>query len=110
MNSPDSSLAETQAQRATPAPAESTAEPTVSRRQFLNLFTAVMLPMFMAMVDQTLLATSTPKIAAEFGKLHDTSWIVTAYMLCSVVTVPIYGRLGDRYGRLRILFIALGIF
>ena len=45
------------------------------RAQFLTLFAAVMLPMFLAAVDQTLLATATPRIAAELGQLNDTSWI-----------------------------------
>ncbi len=82
----------------------------VSRRQFLHLFGAVLLPMFMAASDQTLLATSTPIIAAEFGQLHDTAWLVTAYLLTNAIMIPVYGRLGDRYGRREVLFIGMGIF
>ena len=47
----------------------------VSTRDFLQIFTAVMLPMFVAAIDQTLLATATPAIAKEFGELRDTTWI-----------------------------------
>ena len=82
----------------------------VTRGEFFKIFTAVMLPMFMAMIDQTLLATATPVVAAEFGNLYDTSWIATAYLLTSAVMVPVYGRLGDRHGRREILFVSLAIF
>lgn len=79
-------------------------------RQFLRLFSAVMLPMFMAAVDQTLLATATPRMAAELGGLRDTSWIAVGYLLAAATTTPIYGRLGDRYGRRNMLILAMGIF
>lgn len=84
--------------------------PRVTRGEFLQIFTAVMLPMFMAMIDQTLLATATPIVAADFGNLFDTSWIATAYLLTSAVMVPVYGRLGDRHGRRELLLIAMLIF
>ena len=66
--------------------------------------------MFLAAADQTLLATATPVIAGEFGQLHDTSWLATAYLLTNAVMIPVYGRLGDRYGRREVLFVAMGIF
>ncbi len=83
---------------------------TVSRAEFLNLFLAVFLPMFMAAVDQTLLATATPAIAATLGGLRDTSWIAVGYLLASATIVPVYGRLGDLHGRRDLLFVALGVF
>jgi EmrB/QacA subfamily drug resistance transporter len=83
---------------------------TVSRAEFLNLFLAVFLPMFMAAVDQTLLATATPTIAATLGGLRDTSWIVVGYLLASATIVPVYGRLGDLRGRRELLLVALGVF
>src|SRR5262245_23999066 len=82
----------------------------VTRAQFLNLFTAVFLPMFMAAVDQTLLATATPAIAASLGGLRDTSWIAVAYLLSAATIVPVYGRLGDARGRRNMLLIALFVF
>ncbi|MDB5812295.1 MAG: major facilitator superfamily 1 [Betaproteobacteria bacterium] len=82
----------------------------VTRSQFLDLFTAVFLPMFMAAVDQTLLATATPTIAATLGGLTDTSWIAVAYLLASASVVPLYGRLGDQRGRRQMLMLAVGIF
>jgi EmrB/QacA subfamily drug resistance transporter len=83
---------------------------TVSRRDFLALFLAVFLPMFMAAVDQTLLATATPAIAASLGGLRDASWIAVGYLLASATIVPVYGRLGDLRGRRNMLLLALGVF
>jgi len=80
------------------------------RRRFLRLFGAVMLPMFLAAVDQTLLATATPVIGREFGGLSDTSWLAVSYLLASVVMVPLYGQLGDQFGRRRLLSIAIAVF
>jgi EmrB/QacA subfamily drug resistance transporter len=82
----------------------------VTRDQFLNLFVAVFLPMFMAAADQTLLATATPAIAATVGGLRDTSWIAVAYLLASATIVPVYGRLGDSRGRRNMLLVALSVF
>jgi EmrB/QacA subfamily drug resistance transporter len=82
----------------------------VTRAQFLQLFAAVFLPMFMAAVDQTLLATATPAIAASLGGLRDTSWIAVGYLLASATIVPVYGRLGDRRGRREMLLAALAVF
>ena len=82
----------------------------VTRRQFLNLFAAVFLPMFMAAIDQTLLATATPAIADGLGSLRDSSWIMVAYLLSAAVIVPVYGRLGDIRGKRQMLLVALGVF
>jgi EmrB/QacA subfamily drug resistance transporter len=83
---------------------------TVSRAEFLTLFAAVFLPMFLAAVDQTLLATATPAIADSLGGLRDTSWIAVAYLLTTATIVPVYGRLGDLKGRRNMLLVALGVF
>ena len=82
----------------------------VGRAEFLQLFFAVFLPMFMAAVDQTLLATATPAIAGTLGGLRDTSWIMVGYLLASATIVPVYGRLGDQRGRRDLLLVALGVF
>jgi len=82
----------------------------LTRQAFLIFFSAVFLPMFLAAVDQTILATATPSIVADLGQLHLSSWIAIGYLLATVATVPIYGWLGDRYGRRNILIWALGIF
>jgi len=82
----------------------------ISTRQFLTVFAAVAFPMFMSAIDQTLLATATPAIAADLGDLQDASWIAVAYLLATVVIVPVYGRLGDAYGRRRVMIISLCVF
>ena len=82
----------------------------MSTAQFLQLFSAVMLPMFLAVADQTLLATATPSIAAELGGLRDTTWVALGYMIAMTVTAPLYGRLGDRYGRRDMLLVAMALF
>ena len=66
--------------------------------------------MFMAAVDQTLLATATPAIAGSLGGLRDSSWIMVAYLLSAAVIVPVYGRLGDIRGKRKMLLVALGVF
>jgi EmrB/QacA subfamily drug resistance transporter len=91
------------------APASASAS-TPDRKRFRRLFTAVMVPMFLAAVDQTLLATATPVISRELGSLRDTSWLAVAYLLASVIMVPLYGRLGDRYGRRKVLSFAIALF
>lgn len=78
--------------------------------RFAQLFTAVMLPIFLAAIDQTLLATATPAIAREFGNLRDSTWIAVGYLLASTIMAPLYGRLGDRYGRRDALLGALALF
>lgn len=87
-----------------------TADHNNERGRFLALFSAVMLPMFLAAVDQTILAVATPQIGREFSDMNGISWLAVAYLLASVVMVPLYGRLADRFGRRRLLAVALGVF
>ena len=93
-----------------PAHAPPSKAPAIERATFFALFSAVMLPMFMGAVDQTLLVTATPRIAQELGGLTDTSWIAAGYLLASTITAPLYGRLGDRFGRRNVMLAALTIF
>jgi EmrB/QacA subfamily drug resistance transporter len=94
------------------APTPDTAAPAAAPAQasFGALFAAVMLPMFLAAVDQTLLATATPRIAQDLGGLADSSWIAVGYLLAATVTAPLYGRMGDRMGRRNVLLVALAVF
>ena len=68
-----------------------------------------MLPMFIAVVDQTIVATALPAIAGSLGDADRVSWIVVAYLIANTVAAPIYGRLGDAFGRRKILFVALAL-
>ena len=69
-----------------------------------------MLPMFMAVADQTIVATALPAIAAGTGQVERISWIVIAYLVAATIPAPLYGRLGDAFGRRRLMFVALAIF
>ena len=69
-----------------------------------------MLPMFLAVVDQTIVATALPAIAAATGEVERASWIVVAYLIAATIAAPIYGRLGDSFGRRRLMFVALPVF
>ena len=82
----------------------------LDRHRFLALFSAVMLPMLLAAIDQQLLATAIPTIASELGDLRDSAWVSVGYLMAVTVTVPLYGRLGDLYGRRPTLRTALLVF
>src|SRR3978361_1998438 len=73
-------------------------------------FAAIVLAMLPAVLDQTVLSTALPTIAADLGRLADLSWVVTAYVLAAAATTPLWGKLGDRYGRRRLLELALTLF
>src|SRR6204780_1161813 len=77
---------------------------------FLAIFPSIMLPMFLAVVDQTIVATALPAIAADTGNVERASWIVVSYLVASTIAAPIYGKLGDAFGRRRLMFVALGVF
>jgi len=74
-----------------------------SHRQIVIIFTGLMAGLFLAALDQTIVATALPTIVGELGGLDYYSWVVTAYLLSSTVCTPIYGKLSDIYGR-RITF------
>jgi EmrB/QacA subfamily drug resistance transporter len=77
---------------------------------FFAIFPSIMLPMFLAVVDQTIVATALPAIAADTGNVERASWIVVSYLIASTIAAPIYGKLGDAFGRRRLMFGALFIF
>ena len=77
---------------------------------FLTVFPSIMLPMFLAVVDQTIIATALPAIAASTGEVERASWIVVGYLIAATIAAPIYGRLGDSFGRRRLMFVALAVF
>ena len=79
-------------------------------RLFLSVFPSIMLPMFLAVVDQTIVATALPNIAASLGGVERISWVVVAYLLAATIAAPVYGQLRDVWGGKRMMFVALGIF
>ena len=74
------------------------------------LFSALLLVMLLAALDQTIVSTALPTIVGELGGLEKLSWVVTAYLLSSTIAVPLYGKFGDLFGRKRVLQIAIMIF
>jgi EmrB/QacA subfamily drug resistance transporter len=85
-------------------------QPQLSHREILVVFAALMLGMLLAALDQTVLATAMPTIVGELGGLNKLSWIITAYLLASTASIPIYGKLGDMYGRKILLQFAIACF
>jgi EmrB/QacA subfamily drug resistance transporter len=73
-------------------------------------FAAIVLAMLPAVLDQTILATGLPVIAADLGALSDVSWVVTAYVVTAAATTPLWGKLGDRHGRKLLLQASLALF
>ena len=81
-----------------------------SDRGHLAIFSALALVLLLASLDQTIVATALPTIVSEIGGLSHLSWIVTAYLLATTIVVPLYGKLGDIYGRRIVLQAAVIIF
>jgi EmrB/QacA subfamily drug resistance transporter len=76
---------------------------------FFAVFPSIMLPMFLAALDQTIVATALPAIAGALGDVERVSWIVVSFLLAQTIAAPIYGRLGDALGRKRMLYVALAV-
>ncbi len=96
-SSPDAALQIGAAEFATPP----------ARRPFFTVFPSIVLPMFLASVDGTIVATALPSIAGSLGEVERISWVVVAYLVAATIAAPVYGRLGDVLGRRRMLFGAL---
>jgi EmrB/QacA subfamily drug resistance transporter len=73
-------------------------------------FCGVLLALLLAALDQTVVSTALPRIAADLHGFSQLSWIVTAYLLTSTATVPLYGKLSDLYGRRNLFVVAISIF
>ena len=79
-------------------------------RALWTVFGALMLGMFLAALDQTIVSTALPTIVGDLGGLSHLSWVVTSYLLASTVSTPIYGKLGDMLGRKPVFLAAIVIF
>jgi EmrB/QacA subfamily drug resistance transporter len=82
----------------------------LGRRQILTVLGALMLGMLLAALDQTIVSTALPTIVGDLGGLNHLSWVVTAYLLASTISTPLYGKLGDLYGRKRLFQFAIAVF
>jgi EmrB/QacA subfamily drug resistance transporter len=82
----------------------------LTHAQVLLAFSGLLLGMLLGALDQTIVATALPAIVGELGGLGHLSWVVTAYLLASTVSVPLWGKAGDLYGRSRLFQAALVVF
>ncbi|HEY2939445.1 MAG TPA: MDR family MFS transporter [Gaiellaceae bacterium] len=78
--------------------------------RILAIYSGLMVTLLLAALDQTIVATALPKVVSELGGITQYSWVFTAYMLGSTVTVPLYGKLGDAHGRKPLFIVAISIF
>src|SRR5438105_1374346 len=87
-------------------------QPTVppSRRQILVAFSGLLLAMLLASLDQTIVATALPTVVGDLGGLNHLAWVVTAYLLAATASTPLWGKIGDLYGRKPIFLATIVIF
>src|SRR5437868_14046955 len=76
----------------------------------LTIYAGLMVTLLPAALAQTIVATALPKVVSDLGGITQYSWVFTAYMLTSTVSVPVYGRLGDVHGRRPLMLIAIVLF
>jgi EmrB/QacA subfamily drug resistance transporter len=93
-----------------PGPVELPREQVREHPPIKLLFSALMLVMLLAALDQTIVSTALPTIVGELGGLESLSWVVTAYLLTSTIVVPLYGKFGDLFGRKIVLQAAIVLF
>src|SRR2546423_4691607 len=74
------------------------------------IFVALMLVLLLASLDQTIVSTALPTIVGDLGGVTHLSWVVTAYLLSATIAGPLYGKLGDLYGRKLMLQVAIALF
>jgi EmrB/QacA subfamily drug resistance transporter len=83
---------------------------SLSPRQKTTIIVAIMLGLFLAALDQTIVGTALPRIVTDLAGNNLYTWVVTVYLLTSTVTVPVYGKLSDVYGRRPLLLIGVSLF
>ncbi len=82
----------------------------LSHKRVLVILSGLIVGMFLAALDQTIVSTALPKITSDLGGLNHISWVVTAYLLASTIVTPLYGKFGDLYGRKKLYSIAIIVF
>ncbi len=83
---------------------------TQHKRTVRLIFAALMLVMLLASLSQTVLSTALPTIVGSLAGAEHLAWVMTAYLLAMTITMPIYGRIGDRFGRKPVLLVAIAVF
>jgi EmrB/QacA subfamily drug resistance transporter len=85
-------------------------QPTVTKRELYMVFAGLMLALTLASLDQNIVSTALPRIVSDLGGLAHLSWVVTAFMVTSTISTPLYGKLSDIYGRKRLYYVSISIF
>src|SRR5499433_2440261 len=99
-----------------PAPGETMRDPLTPPSDYLDhaaarrIVVGVLLTMLLAALDQVMVATALPTIAASLGDVDNMSWVVTANLLCATAATPLYGKLSDIHGRRAMMLIAIGVY
>ncbi|MFI7604864.1 MDR family MFS transporter [Micromonospora sp. NPDC049366] len=89
---------------------EAHAAPRLNSRQIRLLMIGLMTGMLLAALDQTIVGTALPTIVGELGGINHYSWVVTAYLLASTASTPLYGKMADLYGRRPVFLFSIGTF
>ena len=92
------------------APASDSTAGEYTHRQILTILSGLMLGMFLGALDQTIVSTSIRTIADDLNGLSMQAWVTTAYLITATITTPIYGKLGDNYGRKKLFMFAITVF
>lgn len=84
--------------------------PLQAKPAIRSILVALMLAIFLGALDQTIVAVSIPAISAQFKDVSQLAWVISGYMVAMTVAVPIYGKLGDLYGRRSLMLFGMGLF
>src|SRR5580700_7711105 len=90
----------------TPPPSQ----PGIDARELRLVFGGLMLALVLAALDQNIVATALPRIVSDLGGLAHLSWVVTAFLVASTMTTPLYGKLSDIFGRKPAFLVSITIF
>src|SRR3954468_21235342 len=82
----------------------------LAQSEVRTIIISLMLTMFLAALEQTIVATALPTLGRQFGDVSNLSWVITAYLLAATAVAPVFGTLSDIYGRRVMVIISLALF
>src|SRR4051812_24473054 len=95
----------------TPAEAAAAVPAATDAQRRANLvFFGLLLAVLLAALDQTIVSTALPTIVGDLNGLEHISWVITAYILAATISLPVYGKLGDIFGRKPVFVFAIAVF